>query len=214
LGPQRTPGADPFRTLGVSAVVWLLSIVPWTLVQAVLLNAAFQAMRGRRIDIAESARIGLRRFFPIVGIALILAVLAGLAALLLLFMHLPVPVGIASLLVVSLMLYTVWFVATPVCVVEQLGPLGSMGRSAELTKGYRWKIFEMVLLLLIVQFIVAAAVGAVVTGGGFITAVRVVELAWNAIWKAFFATLIVVTYHELRVAKEGIDTDQIAAVFD
>jgi hypothetical protein len=31
---------------------------------------------------------------------------------------------------------------------------------------------------------------------------------------AFYAVLIVVTYHDLRVAKEGIDTDQIAAVFE
>jgi len=226
LMPQRTPGADPFRNLGVLAIGWLLMIVLWALVQAVLLNAAFQSMRGRRFDIAESARIGLRRFFPIVGIAIILMVLAGLGASLLLLMHLPVPVYIASLLVVFLMLYTVWFVATPVCVAEQLGPLDSMGRSAALTKGYRWKIFGMLLLLLIAQFIVVAAVvGAVavaVTGGGFLassdamatTVGQVVKLAWNTIWTSFFATLIVVTYHDLRVAKEGIDTDQIAAVFD
>jgi hypothetical protein len=43
---------------------------------------------------------------------------------------------------------------------------------------------------------------------------QVAGLVWNAIWTAFFAILVVVAYRDLRVAKEGIDTDQIAAVFE
>jgi hypothetical protein len=43
---------------------------------------------------------------------------------------------------------------------------------------------------------------------------QIVNLVWGAIWSAFLAILIVVTYHDLRVAKEGVDTDQIAAVFE
>jgi hypothetical protein len=39
-------------------------------------------------------------------------------------------------------------------------------------------------------------------------------LIWNAIWTAFLNISIAVTYHDLRVAKEGVDTDQIAAVFE
>jgi hypothetical protein len=37
---------------------------------------------------------------------------------------------------------------------------------------------------------------------------------WTAIWTAFTATTTVVTYHELRMAKEGIDIEQITGVFD
>ncbi len=43
---------------------------------------------------------------------------------------------------------------------------------------------------------------------------QLVNLIWSAIWTAFYAIVIVVTYHDLRVAKEGIDTEQIAAVFE
>jgi hypothetical protein len=39
-------------------------------------------------------------------------------------------------------------------------------------------------------------------------------LAWNGVWGAFYAIFGVVTYHDLRVAKEGVDVHQIAAVFD
>ena len=39
-------------------------------------------------------------------------------------------------------------------------------------------------------------------------------LVWSMIWGALVAIFMVVLYHDLRVAKEGLNTDQIAAVFD
>jgi hypothetical protein len=196
LLPWPPPPGDPL--LGVRIVALLLYIVLRTFAQAVLFCAAFQVMRGRPIDLVESARIGLRRFFPIVGIAIIVPVLAGLAALLFVFP--------------GLMLYTMWWVATPVCVVEHLGASDSMERSAELTKSYRWKIFGILVLL---AFILIAGLG--VAGAANLlspASATAATAAWYAVWIAFDAIFIAVTYHDLRVAKEGIDTDQIAAVFE
>ena len=48
-------------------------------------------------------------------------------------------VGIADL-APGIMLMVRWFVAVPACVVERIGPSGSMKRSAELTSGHRWKV--------------------------------------------------------------------------
>jgi uncharacterized membrane protein len=217
LMPRPTPGVppvDPFQNLGMVVFVSLVMIVLGTLSQAIVLYGAFQVMRGRPVDLAESAKIGLRRFFPIVGLAISMTVLAFLASLL--------------LVIPGLIVYMMWFVATPVCVVEQLGPFRSMGRSRELTKGHRWKLFGLVLLILIPALIFGAIVGAVMVAatGGFLAAVttmsitmattlgQIVNLIWSAIWTAFYAIVIVVTYHDLRVAKEGVDTDQIAAVFE
>ena len=115
-----------------------------------------------------------------------------------------------------------WSMGTPVCVVERLGPFRSLGRSRELTKGHRWNILGLFFLTMIPAVIIGAIVGAalgviLVLGpvGGFGPAVtQTIGLIWNAIWTAFFAVIIVVTYHDLRVAKEGIDTEQIAAVFE
>jgi hypothetical protein len=36
---------------------------------------------------------------------------------------------------------------------------------------------------------------------------------WSAIFTAFSAIVTTIIYHDLRVAKEGVDTEQIAAVF-
>jgi hypothetical protein len=215
LAPSPNPGAVAgltFQSVGVPIILGLLVMVLWVISQAVLLYAAFQAMRGRPINLAESARIGLRRFLPIIGLIVSVGVLTGLASIL--------------LIVPGIMLYLAWFVATPVCVVEQLGPFASMGRSRELTRGHRWKIFGMLLLI----FVVAAVVGGILVGvvvsllgtSGLLALPiamttllgRIVNLIWSAIWTAFFSILIVVTYHDLRVAKEGVDTEQIAAVFE
>ncbi|HLH94532.1 MAG TPA: hypothetical protein VKW08_05375 [Xanthobacteraceae bacterium] len=214
--PRPAPGApmplSPFQLVGVTFAALVLLMVLWVLSQAVLLYAAFQAMQGRPIDLAESARIGLRRFFPIIGVVLSVGLLVGLASLL--------------LVVPGIMLYIAWSVATPVCVVERLGPFSSMGRSRELTRGHRWKIFGMWLLILLVAVIVGGILGGLafaILGANGILALsaamstlvgQIVNLVWSSIWTAFFSILIVVTYHDLRVAKEGIDTDQIAAVFD
>jgi len=214
LIPQPTPGdvANPFQNVGLTLLGAFAMVVLGTISQAVVLYGAFQVMRGRPIDLAESVRIGLRRFFPIVGLAICMSVAVGFASLL--------------LLIPGLILFMMWFVATPVCVVEQLGPFRSLARSRVLTKGHRWKLFGLVLLIMVPALIVGAIMGAVVFAtlgsGGFLamttalgsTLGKVVNLIWSAVWTAFYAIVIVVAYHDLRVAKEGVDTEQIAAVFE
>jgi hypothetical protein len=118
------------------------------------------------------------------------------------------------------------FVTTPVCVVERVGPFRSLGRSRQLTKGHRWRILGLVLLIAIPGLIVGAIVGVVTLftlgPSGFLTLDaaltssldKLVGLVWKATWGAFFAAAIAVTYHDLRVAKEGLTTEQIAAVFE
>jgi hypothetical protein len=194
--------------MAVFAAIVMLGF--WTLSQAIVLYGAFQVMRGRPIDLAGAARFGSRRVFSVLGLAIAVPVLCFLAALL--------------FVVPGVILYLVWFVATPVCVVERLGVFRSMGRSAELTKGICSRILGLQLVILIsaiiVNSIVSAAAPAILGAAGASalaasTALgQIVSLVWGAIWTAFYAIVIAVTYHDLRVAKEGVDTEQIAAVFE
>jgi MFS family permease len=178
----------------------LLMVVLSTLSQAIVLYSAFQDMRGRPINLLESLKVGLRRFFPIVVLAICVFSLAAIAAMALIFP--------------AFMLITMWFVATPACVVERLGPIKSMGRSRQLTKGHRWKIFGLMIVMFIAAGIASSAIAAALTiiGGSILAMIG--DLIWNGIWGAFYAIAVVVTYHDLRVAKEGIDIEQIAAVFE
>jgi len=178
----------------------LLTIVLSTLSQAIVLYGAFQDMRGRQVSLSESLQVGLRRFWPIIGLAIAMSFLGGLAAIL--------------LVIPALILFTMWFVATPACVVEQLGPSKSMRRSSQLTKGHRWKIFGLMLFLIIASGVASQTIEASLTAIGGTPLALVGDVLWNGVWGAFYAIAVVVTYHDLRAAKEGIDIDQIAAVFD
>jgi hypothetical protein len=171
-----------------------------TISQAAVLSGAFDDMRGRPVDLFESLKVGLRRFFPLLGTTICVIVLYALA-----FIALVVP---------GLIVLTMLFVAIPACVVERLGPIKSMGRSARLTKGHRWKIFGLLLATTIVGLVLQFTLGGVGRAIGGPTLGIIVLVLWSAVWGAFNAILAVVTYHDLRVAKEGVDTDQIAAVFD
>jgi hypothetical protein len=213
--PQPAVGAaaNPAANLGVTFfVVLFLTIVLSTVGQAMVLYGAFQDMRGRPVSLADCVKVGLSRFFPLIGLAVCVVVALMFAAILLIFP--------------ALILAMMWSVATPVCVVEQVGPFRSLGRSRELTKGHRWRIFGLVLVILIPAMIVGAIVGVVVFlilgASGILTLNatlawslgQLFDLVWKAAWGAFFAAVLAVTYHDLRVAKEGLTTDQIAAVFD
>jgi hypothetical protein len=221
LIPRTTPDpAHPFANVGWAPLALFLMIVLGTLSQAIVLYGAFQDMRGRPVSLADCFQVGLGRFFPIVGLAISMGLAVMFASIL--------------LIIPGLILYMMWIVATPACVVERLGPFRSMGRSRALTKGHRWKILGLFLLTLIPVAIIGAIIGALVVAvfgvaglaGGFsaglfgLTAAlgttlgHIFTLIWSSIWKAFYAILAVVIYHDLRVAKEGVDTEQIAAVFE
>jgi len=178
----------------------VLMIVLSTLSQAIVLYGAFQDMRGRQVSLTESLQVGLRRFFPIIGLGILVSVLGVLAAILLIFP--------------AFMLFTRWFVATPACVVEQLGPLRSMGRSAELTKGHRWKIFGLMILMIIASLVGGRVVGASSAAIGGTVFSIIASVLWNGVLGAFYAIAVVVTYHDLRVAKEGVQTEDLARVFE
>jgi Flp pilus assembly protein TadB len=98
--------------------------------------------------------------------------------------------------------------------VEKLGPFKSLDRSASLTRGYRWKVFGIALLPALIGAIVIAVVSAALSPLIGPMAAALGSFLCEAIFNTYEAILAVVTYHDLRVAKEGVDIDRIAAVFD
>jgi hypothetical protein len=104
---------------------------------------------------------------------------------------------------------------------ESKGVFGSMGRSAELTKGRRWSIFGLGLVVIIIVLLVEALVAAIVLPGG-----NVIRDLNVPLFQYLVAPLIsVVTtplamagsaslYFELRSTREGIGVEALASVFD
>jgi len=222
-------GAISAAQVGLFAFLFLfVSIVFSMFSQAIILHMAFQNMRNLSANILDSLKLGLSRFFPLlllgicIGILMILVAMAvglavGVTALILGNTISSVLAGIAAVLlalVAVALLYTMWFVAVAACVVDRRWPFSALRRSAQLTKGFRWRIFGLILLLLVTSTIVSFTVKLLASPLGGIPLTFVAGLTWAAVIGAFYATVVAVSYHDLRVAKEGMDIEQIAAVFD
>jgi uncharacterized membrane protein len=186
---QTTEPIEPSEAL--SQALWaflgvVLLMVLSQLGDAIILHAAFQDMRRRPVSLVESVNVALSRLWPLIGIAFV----QGFLILL----------GMILLIIPGLILYTMWFVGLPACVVERLGPWTSLRRSRELTKGYRWKLFALALLLPIVNAgssviasVLTALAGPIVGLTG--------QLIWTGISAALSSVVFTVTYYDLRVIK-------------
>jgi hypothetical protein len=191
---------DPVKALLLIGLGLFLGVVLGTLSQAVVLYGAFQDLRGRPIDLGLTLQVGLRRFLPIVGVAISVTLFACL--------------GLVLFVVPGLIWFTKWFVAMPACVVEELGVYRSRERSAQLTEGHRWKIFGIIVLLVVADLIVDHAIDVTLSSVAGGVAALAGHVIWRGIWGAFYAIFAVVTYHDLRVAEDGVDIEQVAAVFE
>jgi hypothetical protein len=197
------PGGRP-SVIIAGALVVLAGVLFWfvlTLIaHAMILYGAFQDMRGRRVLIGEAAKRGFARVLPIIGLAICEAILLVFGAILLVFP--------------MLMFMAMFYVALPVCVIEKAGPVDSLRRSAALTKGHRWKIFGLALMLGLATLIVTAVIGGVFHFVKSAIILATARFLWQAIFGAFSGIVGAMVYHDLRAAREGIDIDKMAAVFD
>jgi hypothetical protein len=182
--------------------------------QGAAIYGTFQTLQGQPFTLGQSLTIGFRRLLVMLGVV-ILAGLAGFFAALLFVIP-----GI----IVGCMLY----VALPASIIEKRGVFGSLSRSAALTKGHRWAIFGLWLLigavaLVFVLLIMIPLVGtlghrpqeasAVTLGLVGLSAV-VLALVIQVFVSIFAIVLVTVVYRDLRAVKEGIGPEGLATVFD
>lgn len=123
------------------------------------LDIAMGELEGRRPPLADVFRRAVGKILPMVG-AILLMVL-GIA------------LGLVLLIVPGVILAVMWGVALPAVAAETSNPVKALGRSRFLTKGNRWRIFGLLVLVWVLVLIVdgillggAAAIGAFSQGGG------------------------------------------------
>ena len=183
-----------------SWVPLLLRFLVSSLCEAMILYATFQALRGRPVSAVDSAGRGLQRFVWVVLASVLTTIVVSLGYLL--------------LIVPGLIAYTVYSLTLPACVVEKLGPVESMSRSAELTRGYRWPIFGALFAVGVVELIAGAVIGATTRHADTALLYSGLLFVASTLFRAYESVLIAIIYHDLRVVKDGIDLEDIAGVFD
>ena len=185
-----------------SPVQSIVDLIVGQIVTVTLIYGTVQALRGRTVSIGECMSQGLKRLGAAIGVA----ILAGLG----------IGFGMLLLLVPGFFLAAMWAVAVPVATIEGLGVTASLSRSAALTLERRWRVFGAYLVSVLVMVVAGAVVGgvaAVVIGPNSPMFLIVVWLI-TAVTQAFTACVVATLYYFLRREKEGVEIDQIAAVFD
>ncbi len=203
-----TPSGDSggWGALWTQLFFLFLGIVLSSLVTAVLVYGTFQELRGRHASLGDCIARGLAVMVPVIGVS----ILVGLS----------IVVGLILLIGPGLVAMTLLWVAIPAAVMERPGVQASLKRSKDLTEDHVWAVFGLIVILFGAGLVVNFAIAAVLGGGGPFggdsgsTATILAKLVSDGFFSALGAVVSAVCYHELRRAKEGVGTEQIAAIFD
>ena len=190
-------------SVGVEIVGWFLDII----LTAAVTYGTYQDLRGREEPLGESIRRGFPLVFPALGVAIVSTLAILLASV--------------ALIIPGLVVAVAYMVVIPVAIVERPGVFQSLDRSAELTRGNRWQVFGAFGAVWAVAIGISAFINLMMVGVAFPADPHVfgipvgfANFVCRAVISAFSSVVIAVIYYELRVAKEGVDADEIAAVFD
>jgi hypothetical protein len=199
-----------------------LDFVVSGLTEAAIVCGAFQCLLGRGADAGDVAH-GMRSAAPIILAGVIYGFpLYAMNVIQALLTENDLVVGILTftLTVGAIVLSVMWWVYVPAIAIEGKGVFASLGRSAQLTKGRRWAIVGVYLLVMIaamgpaVLFVATTGWSAYMLLTSPFTLFGAVGYVFYAMTTAFYAVVMTVTYFYLRMEKEGVGVENVARVFD
>jgi hypothetical protein len=124
-----------------------------------------------------------------------------------------ITVGSLLVMAIALTIVVLVWVFVPASVVERAGPIACFRRSLALTKGRRWPIFGIVLILLIAN-VAASAITKLLILNGAPLGGAVLNILVALFFMALSAVLSAVGYFYLRAEKEGVAVEDVVKVFD
>ncbi|MEX0989666.1 MAG: hypothetical protein WD206_05145 [Actinomycetota bacterium] len=175
-----------WAVLGVSV---LIGVIVQSILNGAIARAAAGTAIGESISTEAVYKFGLARLGPIIWIS----ILVGLATL----------GGFILLIIPGIYIWVKLSVTVQALVVENKRGTEAMSRSWNLTKGYGWQVFG----ILIVTYILAGIVTGIITaifGDNWFLAGLGASVA-QIIVLPFTALVLIVMYLDLRVRKENLD---------
>jgi hypothetical protein len=205
-------GPDPTTLMAigasVSGLVFLVGAIASFVLQAAIVYGTIADLNGRRAEFAECLSTGLRSWFWL----LLLAIVVTVAEVF----------GYILFIVPGLMMAVAWMVAVPAQVVERTGVFGAISRSAELTRGHRWPIFGLLVIYLIGAGLLQGSIPAIVSIAAASLSPTTMRFATQIVAQPLLSVTtsligaagVASIYYELRSTREGIGPEALAAIFD
>ena len=207
IGGCHVNTSEMWQPVDCGTLGWIGNAAFWiaTVVAAVV---STRVAAGAYADVAPdwrgAARFGLQNIWPILGATIVFGVM--------------MVVGFIVLIVPGIILLVSFYWFDAVLMIERTGPMQSLGRSWRLVSGERGRIFLAGLVLFIIAFIIFFIISII------IELVLVFLLSASAGFAIFLSGQIVVllgvplvaafstvVYLDLRVRKEHLDTEGLAA---
>ena len=185
--------------LGATFVVLLVGVLIHAFVAAVTTRIVADEYIGHAEPGAQAARTAARRFFIVLGVAL----LVGVCEL----------VGVLFCFVGLFAAQALFAVSIPAVILERRGAFAAMGRSIELTRSHFWHVLGLVttasLLGALLNVALATALNVWSARGASWTAVVIAQGIVNSVaallTAPFVAAAIVALYFDLRIRDEAFD---------
>lgn len=201
------PANAGLGSLGGTELSLIVNTVIYSVITGLVVQLAYDAKLGRSHSFGTYLRSALPAIIPIIVLNFVVWILSV--------------IGLIALLVGALWVIAVFSMIAPVAVIERAG-FGSMGRSAALTKEYRWPIVGIFIVLAIIIVLVSSvsafgvgfAVFALAAGWGGVIAMGVIISMLTGLAYAIGGITMALIYARLREIKEGVSVDQVASVFD
>ncbi|HVT53943.1 MAG TPA: hypothetical protein VHE77_20355 [Dongiaceae bacterium] len=215
----------------LSAVVGFVGVLTYFVIQSAINYGTLQDLRGDRPAVAPCIARGLALLPRVFVAALLLFVAMFALTLLVVLVCYLIAVGIAAttghnitvgtvsimaalgVIGLALFLFVTLWVFVPSIVVEDAGPIGCFRRSRVLTKGHRWGIVGIAVLVFLANFLCSIVISLIGHSGAVATAALlnvVVGLAFTAL----SSVLTAIGYYALRAEKEGYGLGDLARVFE
>jgi hypothetical protein len=182
----------------------IVTTLTGAILQGAIIYVVVGEQAGRTVSLGESLSRGSKLFMALFGIGL----LTGIGTIL----------GLILLVVPGLFLATAWAVAGPARVVEGPGVTKALQRSWDLTRGHRWRVFALFLIVWGVALLAIVALAAAFALAGFFgdtptPADIIAESFISGFVLALPSVATAVSYLELRRVQEGFGTESLAEIF-
>jgi hypothetical protein len=174
--------------LGLVALI--VSVVASTLFTGMVVELVADVQDGRR-DATPGQLLSAAS--PVLGKLIFVGIVAGVG----------IAIGFVLLIVPGLILLTIWAVAAPVVVLERPDGLGALGRSRDLVRGNGWKVFAVILLLVILVGLVSVAIEAIASSAGEAVGL-VARVIVGILTQPISSLAAAVLYFELRGAPANV----------
>lgn len=194
-----------FRSPGYWATL-LWSVISGFIFYAMMVHATVVDLGGTRPQFGPVFGFALGRVLPLIGLAVITYFAVVFASFL--------------FLIPGLMLLVRWSVSVPALVEERRGVFDSLKRSNALSRGSRWRIFALGLIILVISAVpgvlsltaVGLSANAVQSMTSFSPLLIFAGLL-SAIASLFVVAILAALYVELRSIHDGVAPDRLAEMF-